>query len=60
MSFEAQKQKKKQKLLGFDLRKRHIKGEKHIAQMENQIIWRTTKFIMIDFYETDFSKGIAI
>ena len=47
-------------MLGFDLSKRHSKGEKHIAQMENQIIWRTAKFIMVDFYEMDFSKGIAI
>ena len=54
------KQKKKLKMLGFDLRKRHIKGEKHIAQMENPIFWTTTKFIMVDFCEMDFSKGIAI
>ena len=47
-------------MLGFDLRKRHIKDRKHIAQMENQIYWTTTKFIMVDFYEMDFSKGIAI
>ena len=46
-------------MLGFDLRKRHIKGEKHIAQMENPIFWTTTKFIMVDFCEMDFSKGIA-
>ena len=43
-------------MLGFDLRKRHSKGEKHIAQMENQIIWRTTKFIMVDFYKWTSQK----
>ena len=34
-------------MLGFDLSKRHSKGEKHIAQMENQIIWRTAKFLWL-------------
>ena len=52
--------KKKQKLLGFDLRKRYIKGKKHIAQIENHIFRRSAKFIIVDFYEIDFSKGILI
>ena len=39
--------KKKQKLLGFDLRKRYIKGKKHIAQMENQIFRRSANLLLL-------------
>ena len=28
--------------------------------MENHIFRRSTKFIIVDFYEIDFSKGILI
>ena len=48
------------------IRKRHIKGGKHIAPMdfaeylENQTFQRIAKFVMADFYEMDFMKGIVI
>ena len=33
----------------------------HFAEyLENQTFQRTEKFIMTDFYEMDFKKGIAI
>ena len=50
----------------FRSKKRHIKDEKHIAPMdfseclENQTFERIIKFIMADFYEMDFMKGILI
>ena len=48
------------------IRKRHIKGVKHIAPMdfaeilENQTFQKIAKFIMADFYKMNFMKGIVI
>ena len=48
------------------IRKRHIKGGKHIAPMnfaeylEKQTFQRIAEFIMSDFDKMDFMKGIVI
>ena len=45
-------------------KKRYIEGEKHITPIDsvkhlrNQTFQGIAKFIMVDFYETDFKKAI--
>ena len=51
--------KKQAKNVDLIFKKVHIKGEKHIAQMYFAF-QTTTKFIMADFSEMNFMKGIVI
>ena len=53
-------------MLCFGFKKRHMKGEKHIAEwilqniLENRTFHRKAKFIMADFYTLDFMEGIIL
>ena len=47
------------------IKKRHMNGEKHIVSMDfgeylRIAFQRTAKFILADYYEIDFMKGILI
>lgn len=47
------------------IKKRHMNGEKHIVSMDfgeylRKAFQRTAKFMLADYYEIDFMKGILI
>ena len=53
-------------MLCFDFKKRHIKGEKHIAAMDfaeflrKSNVPQKSNFIMADYYAVDFTEFIVI